>query len=695
LLLFALALGCRQEVPPLFRRNQPPETFLTVVPEDSARGFYRYHVYWRGQDPDGRVVRYLFAITDTLTRDESDDWNPELAEDRDRGAYTSKTDSVFLFNAARGRQALHMVAIDDFGVRDRTPARAFFFTFNNGLPRADILDVQAFRDDGASEPRCDAAACTVATFTNFKVRFTGTTANGSIAGFQWSAAFPGQPAQAPQPFGVDSLFLRAGPDTTAFDADGDTLYTLRDNIVTVYYYNRYGGMDVVPPGPFGFSAVVIDEARLPSDAARGRVVVNYDADTRLAKVAACDCPNPPPDCAGDSVTAGWITGFDQTLFTDPSQWILFCDGDTLPQRAHVRFFARGRDDARDLPIDEGGALAEADYSWRFLYCRDPELNNCNRSVPFSSSFDAADYTLPAPAGTPWRGHSNGIGSISYPGLCPFNYRFYASAVDEHGKRDGTPDSIALYVSGAPAVDSVAVPSVVVLVPTCPSFFSGLCPDTTGVRFGPDTLMAVGSPIADPAVPCFLGQNQFTLPFRVWAHDHPRDRRPEISPSNQGTVRAWIFRFNCLAPFCDDFNIGGQNQWRNDNAPGGEPLDRQIFDDPLLIRIALDTLQLRGTGCSFADTRARIPEAQLGEFRFEVQGRDTPTTASNCIDPTSLGPNAQQVERNASDDGRTTELISRVVRLVQYKDVRPIERPNGLAAGAEARGVWAPRKRLSP
>src|SRR5262245_9209334 len=139
--LFALAMSCRQEVPPLFQINQPPETTLTVIPEDSTRGFYRYHVYWHGEDTDGHIVRYLFAITDSLSRNELDNWNPETAEDRDRGVYTTKSDSIFVFNSAHGHQALNIVAIDDFGRRDRSPARAYFFPIDNGEPRVEFIDV--------------------------------------------------------------------------------------------------------------------------------------------------------------------------------------------------------------------------------------------------------------------------------------------------------------------------------------------------------------------------------------------------------------------------------------------------------------------------------------------------------------------------------------------------------------------------
>ena len=696
LLLFvlALAIGCREDVPPLFRSNQRPETFLHVVPEDSARGFYRYHVYWRGEDPDGRVVRFLFAITDTLTDDDSEDWDPTLADDRDRGVYTSKTDSVFLFDAFRGRQALHMVAIDDFGDLDRTPERAFFFTFNNGLPTVDLLDVQPFRDDASALAPCAAEQCTVATFTNFKVRFRGTTRNGGITGYQWQAAFPGEPAEAMQPFGSDSLFLAAGTDTTAVDADGDTLWALQGDIVTVYYYNRYGDTDVIRPGSFIFSATVRDDARLISDQLRQRIVVNYDGDTRLARVPACDCPNPPPNCSSaDSVRAGWITGFDQTEFADPSQWILFCDGDTIPQRSRVHLYARGTDDARDLPIDPSQGQREVGFSWRYEYCGDDGegSQSCNNVVPFSAEAPAADLTLPPPLNTAWRGQETGIGNQTFPGICPFDYRFFASAVDEWGRPDGTPDAISVFVSGSPSFDSLAVPNVVVLVPACPPFFSNLCPDTTGVRFGPDTLMCFGTVASDPSSPCLLGANQFELPLRAFAHDHPRDRRLEFQAENQGRVQAWLFRFTCADGGCEDYVIGGEGQWRNDGRPGDEPIERQVFDDVLRITSPLDTLELLATGgCTDLNTRAVVPAAKLGRHRFELQGRDTPVVPDvTCATPTTLPDSVgAPINVRVGDVGRRTERFVRTIRLVNWKDVRPAK------AGAASDHQWTSPRRLS-
>ena len=57
--------------------------------EESTAAFYRYHVYWRGEDPDGEVVRFLFAITDTVSLDEEENWDPSLAVDRERGVFTA------------------------------------------------------------------------------------------------------------------------------------------------------------------------------------------------------------------------------------------------------------------------------------------------------------------------------------------------------------------------------------------------------------------------------------------------------------------------------------------------------------------------------------------------------------------------------------------------------------------------------
>ena len=92
--LFALFLGilyvaCTPE--PEYTRvipNQAPETYISGAPLDSSNAFHRFHVYWTGLDPDGEVVEYGIAVTDS-------NMVPELADYR----RTSRTDTIIDFVA--------------------------------------------------------------------------------------------------------------------------------------------------------------------------------------------------------------------------------------------------------------------------------------------------------------------------------------------------------------------------------------------------------------------------------------------------------------------------------------------------------------------------------------------------------------------------------------------------------------------
>jgi len=714
LVVIGLALGCREDVPPLFRRNQLPETTLTVVPEDSAQGFYRYHVYWRGEDTDGKVLRYIFAITDTLTRNEEDNWNPAIAEDRDRGIYTTKSDSVFIFNSARGRQAFNITAIDDFGDRDPSPARAFFRIVDNGLPCVRFLGVRPF---GTSDTRifpcgeaspCSASAappCTIPTFTNFKVSFTGVTSNGRINGLQWQGIKPGEVnPESFQPFGADSLYLPAlphGERRAGFHPiTGDTTWLLQTDTVTVYYRNVRGSSeDSIPSGNFVLRARVRDEARRESLLSNGtrRVSINFDPETRLYKIAACDCPKPPPNCASrDSIRAGYIVGVEGRAFPDSTSWIRFCDGDTIPQLPWVRFYSRGVDDSRDVPRD-GSTLREVGFSARFAWSS-PNLANTN--MPFSPEYPAQTYTLPPidPRGA-WRGIKNGWGDTEFPGACPFNFTYYVSAVDENGKRDGTPDSLGFYVSGAPQIDSTSTPKVLVLVPKCqPGFDQIFCPSIDSLTFGPDTVLVRGTWVDVPRPPgctfpqgCNPGENTFKLPLVVYGHDHPRDRDPALTYSPPpggayGRIRSWFYDFQCLLPGCEDqFPPPGEGRWRDDRPAQTDPPNQQVFDDSLVITAVLDTMRI-GAGPLW---KAVLVPTPLGTHRFSVQGRDTDAGGQHCSEPSDLSRNPASFDRDISEEGRVTQQVQVEVILRQLQDVRPYVSKRAVAAQPRAsrKGWW--------
>src|ERR1700752_4449172 len=88
-LVGVLAVGGERGETAAVDRNRPPETFITEGPvnsedpDDPTDLFYRAHISWRGEDVDGRVVGFRYAIDDTT----------------DPGAwgYPTQNDSVFRF----------------------------------------------------------------------------------------------------------------------------------------------------------------------------------------------------------------------------------------------------------------------------------------------------------------------------------------------------------------------------------------------------------------------------------------------------------------------------------------------------------------------------------------------------------------------------------------------------------------------
>ena len=125
-------------------------------------GYFHFHVFWYGSDADGQVERFVWALTDTtvqdpLTTDDEEDqrFNPALdASTLEIGHWTSRTDSIFDFRIELGTNpsadmTLHMVAVDDFGDYDRTPARLHFFSNTLGTP---VIKYFRVEEDAGGNP---------------------------------------------------------------------------------------------------------------------------------------------------------------------------------------------------------------------------------------------------------------------------------------------------------------------------------------------------------------------------------------------------------------------------------------------------------------------------------------------------------------------------------------------------------------
>lgn len=729
LLAWSAILGCREEVPPLFRRNRPPETTLTVVAEPGTAAFYRYHVYWRGEDPDGEVVRFLFAITDTLSPDPEQNWDPSLAVDRERGVYTTKSDSIFYFDSNAGRQVFNIVAIDDYGEFDPSPARSYFLVVDNGLPRVTFLDVTTSSPDPAVLPCVAALPCTVPTYTNFALRFVGTSANGAVTGYTWQ---PNLGLWEPYYTVPDTFFLetasidsatkwgtdpqgrkrwRASSTATGVSADGDSIY--RVDSITVYTTSTRESP--ATPGNFTFRVRVRDEARRNSLLDKGfrSITVNYDPDTRLYIIPECDCPpyfgtsSPRPGCSSSKhVPIGFITGIGLKDSFALEDWQIFCPGDTLPLQSRVRFFSTGWDDRRDLPKDEVAGLDTVRYQFRFEYgvVAQPLAQG------YSSSFSSTNMTFSLPP-APQRllEVPGAAGGGTFPGAaagwrsCPFDYRFEAGAVDEQGKVDGTAAAIDFFVSGAPTLDSIIVPKVVVFLPKCPDLLAPLCPwNLSPPTFGPDTLAVLGKHKLDEqgATPLKIGFNEFLFPLRAIAHDHPRDRNPAQGPiyysaETIGRIRAWLYTFNCNSPNCIDYQMTNEGRWREDIKADTDPPGREVFDDSLFVEMTLDTLCTVPTppNCPGRSLRAILSFERFGSYQVTMQGRDTEFVGQTCPQPSDLGREPSIFTIPIAEFGRVTQVGRRTLEWRQYSEVRRVATAATTSGGGGS--PFAIPKRLMP
>ena len=65
-LVLGLWAGCREEEVIEVDTNLPPDTYLTCAPPESSSNLCRIHVYWHGEDPDGEVVGFYVAVTDSM-----------------------------------------------------------------------------------------------------------------------------------------------------------------------------------------------------------------------------------------------------------------------------------------------------------------------------------------------------------------------------------------------------------------------------------------------------------------------------------------------------------------------------------------------------------------------------------------------------------------------------------------------------
>ncbi len=470
-LLLLLLAGCRAFEPETVIVNHPPETYLTGAPEEGGGGYYHYHLYWYGTDSDGEVVKFVWALTDSTIQDPDTDedeedarFNPaENITTLEIGHWTTRTDSVFDFQIDQGPitsidKTFHIVAVDDRGDFDKTPARLYFLTNALGRPF-----LHFYGDTLQTEETRFADYDTVSYGRPFTITWNGSTPNITNYAPAMLAARDTVPP-------VDGLFgfkyrLPGDDDCddtvrdcwrpTRFDPATNQEVSYFGDVSRLDFANDESGFDVfhrrLTSGVHVLLVNTIDVAgvELNTDEQALHIVVNHDPDTRILR------GETDPFYPDDPAVYPYYRVYrpDGTVETNT-----FAEGDTIPHRSVAVFKAVGWDDLRDLRLSDIPGAEPPGYGVRFQGRFDATgryLGGANSLFTFASTFSELaqsvwdDYDYQS---RPIVGSSDTLSFI----VGPFDYTFYMRSEDEHGRRDGTPDAFLFHGNRPPRINAAVV-----------------------------------------------------------------------------------------------------------------------------------------------------------------------------------------------------------------------------------------------
>jgi hypothetical protein len=465
LCLFAIAsitalAGCRAFQPEAVQVNKAPETYIVGAPPEDAGGYYHFHVYWYGRDEDGKVERFVWALTDTTiqdpetTDDEEDQrFNPALdASTLAIGHWTTRTDSIFNFTIGEGvstsaNKTLHMVAVDDFGAYDRTPARLHFFTNTLGSP-----DLRFYHVSGNDTiPVAAGQVDTVGFGRTYQVMWRGQSPNvrgydpaalavidtvapynDGLFGYKWkiNGALGGDCQPSLEDCWHPRRFNETTNDSFSFFGTAVSLVFTNDGTGTSVFRKR------LPSGTVNLEVNSLDVAgvEVATYLRPFSFVVNYDPETRLLNGEQdWDHPSDP------EIYPYYIQLNDPARVHHP-----FAAGDRIPDRTYVVFKALARDDSRDERVRPNFKIGFTGYV-------DGLRQNFTGGVfPFKSDASALD-TVPA-----WDAGTNGWYGDTLGFLTAPNSRFTLNmqSVDEWARRDGSPASMSFDVGYEPCLQCI-------------------------------------------------------------------------------------------------------------------------------------------------------------------------------------------------------------------------------------------------
>ena len=452
--------GCRAFQPEAVIVNKAPETYIIGSPLEHGGGYYHFHVFWYGSDADGQVEKFVWALTDTTvqdpdTADDEEDtrFNPALdASHLEIAHWTTRTDSVFDFSINQGTapsvdMTLHMVAIDDFGDYDRTPARLHFFSNTLGTPSIRFFRIEG-NDTIAIAP---GSSDTIGYGSPYHLHWEGITPNirgydpdalaqvdtvypfdDGLFGYKWqlTGALGGGCVPSLEDCWHPRLFNEATSDSFSYFAEINDLVFRNDGSASDPF-SRF-----LDSGEVGVRINSLDVAGVEvADYLRDfKFIVNYDPETYLLDGETdWDHPSDP------EVYPYYILLNDDTQAHHP-----FSSGERIPDRTYVVFKALAKDDDRDAKLDPNFQIGLTGI------VKGVRQNFTGGTFSFSSGASDIDTSPTWDAGlTGW--YADTLGFLTGPST---EFTFIMQAVDEHERRDGSPPDLSFEVGFPPCVQCI-------------------------------------------------------------------------------------------------------------------------------------------------------------------------------------------------------------------------------------------------
>ena len=482
-MLFLGALGlsllfcCRAFQPEVVIVNKEPETYIIGAPAETSGGYFHFHVFWYGSDADGAVEKFVWALTDTSiqdieTDDDEEDENFDPGEDintLDIGHWTSRTDSIFDFQINQGdnlsvEMTLHMVAVDDRGDFDRSPARLRFFS--NALDRPELHFRKSLLNDSdewVSEPF--ASEDTIAFGERLDLSWSGTTANilgydpellalrdtvapygDGLYGFKWRIRGDGCD-EARDDCWHPKLPDEATGDSFSYFGTDTSLIFLNNDSGTGFFGRR------LDSGTLQLMVNTIDMAgvQLPPSLQLLNIVINYAPSTLLLRGEQNPFDaNDPETYPYYEVYNGPEAGRYPFVFEpDPEDPTRLVVRDTIPDFARVVFMALGKDDVRDQSVNpDFGVVFKGSFTGRQRY----QGGNFFEFAPAFSDTHRTENFKPANVINPQ--YENYYGDTLSFVIGPFDFAFEMRAEDEHGRANLDPDVIEFVANHPPCVQCV-------------------------------------------------------------------------------------------------------------------------------------------------------------------------------------------------------------------------------------------------